>query len=74
MSAAGAAVLGIVIGLTNIKQLGIYAASISQIVAADISTAEGWVTTLNHLAKCQPLPGTKPENTNRNWTEAPAAA
>jgi cytochrome c biogenesis protein CcdA len=53
MSAVGAAVLGIVIGLTNIKQLGIYAALISQIVAADISTAQGWVALIVLLVVLQ---------------------
>jgi hypothetical protein len=53
MSAVGATVLGLVIGLTNIKQLGIYAASISQIVAADISTAQGWVALIVLLVVIQ---------------------
>src|SRR5207247_1525694 len=43
MSAGGATVLGVVIGLINIKQLGIYVACISQILAANISTAQGRV-------------------------------
>lgn len=40
VSAVGATVLGVVMGLINTKQLGIYVACISQIVEANISTAQ----------------------------------
>jgi len=53
MSAGGAAVLGVVSGLINIKQLGIYVACISQILAANISTAQGWVALLVLLVVIQ---------------------
>jgi hypothetical protein len=39
MSPAGAGVLGLIVTVINIKQL----AGVSQIVAADISTAEAWI-------------------------------
>jgi Sap, sulfolipid-1-addressing protein len=40
---AGATVFGLVPALINLKQLGIYAAGVSLIVQADVSTAQGWV-------------------------------
>ena len=43
MSVSGALVTGLVLGLVNVKQLGIYAAGIAEIVEADVSTAQGWV-------------------------------
>jgi threonine/homoserine/homoserine lactone efflux protein len=41
MSASGALALGAVLGLINVKQLGIYVACLSQIVRANISTTQG---------------------------------
>jgi hypothetical protein len=43
MSVSGALVTGLVLGLVNVKQLGIYAAGIAEIVEADVSAAQGWV-------------------------------
>jgi threonine/homoserine/homoserine lactone efflux protein len=43
MSPAGAGVLGLIVTVINIKQLGIFVAGVSQIVAADISTADAWI-------------------------------
>ena len=43
MSVSGALVTGLVLGLVNVKQLGIFAAGIAEIVEADVSTAQGWV-------------------------------
>jgi hypothetical protein len=53
MSPAGAGVLGTVIALINIKQLGIYVAGISQIVAADISTTDAWMSLIILLVAIQ---------------------
>ena len=43
MSVSGALVTGLVLGLVNVKQLGIYVAGIAEIVEADVSAAQGWV-------------------------------
>jgi hypothetical protein len=43
MSVSGALVTGLVLALINVKQLGIYAAGVSEIVEADVSAAQGWV-------------------------------
>ncbi len=43
MSVPGALVTGVVLALINVKQLGIYAAGLAEIVEADVSSAEGWV-------------------------------
>ena len=43
MSVSGALVTGLVLGLINVKQLGIYAAGVAEIVEADVSTSQGWV-------------------------------
>jgi hypothetical protein len=36
-------VLGLVLAVINVKQLGIYVGGVAQIVAADVSTVDGWV-------------------------------
>lgn len=43
MSAGRAAVFGLVIGLINLKQLGIYIGGVALIVHADVSAADRWV-------------------------------
>ena len=43
MSASGAFATGLVLALINVKQLGIYAAGVAEIVEADVSTSQGWV-------------------------------
>jgi len=43
MSTSGALVTGLVLALINVKQLGIYAAGVAEIVEADVSTSQGWV-------------------------------
>jgi hypothetical protein len=43
MSVGGAIGLGLVLALINFKQLGIYAAGVSQIVNANVSTTQGWI-------------------------------
>ena len=53
MSPVGAAGLGVILGLINFKQLGIYVACISQILAADISTAQAWVALIVLLVVIQ---------------------
>jgi hypothetical protein len=53
MSPAGAAVFGLVLALINVKQLGIYVGGVSQIVAADVSTADSWIALLIFLVLIQ---------------------
>ena len=43
MSVSGALVTGVVLALINVKQLGIYAAGLAEIVEAEVSSAEGWI-------------------------------
>jgi hypothetical protein len=43
MSVAAATGFGAIIALINFKQLGIYVAGVSQIVNANVSTAQGWI-------------------------------
>jgi hypothetical protein len=43
MSVSGALVTGVVLALINVKQLGIYAAGVAEIVEADVSSSQGWV-------------------------------
>ena len=43
MSVSGALVTGAILALVNVKQLGIYAAGLAEIVEADVSTAQGWI-------------------------------
>jgi threonine/homoserine/homoserine lactone efflux protein len=43
MSAPKAAVLGLIIAVVNVKQLGIFVGGVAQIVHADVSTAQRWV-------------------------------
>ena len=43
MSVSGALVTGLVLALINVKQLGIMAAGVAEIVEADVTAAQGWV-------------------------------
>jgi hypothetical protein len=42
-SASDALVTGLVLALITVKQLGIYAAGVAEMVEADVSTSQGWV-------------------------------
>ena len=43
MSAGKAIVLGLIIAVINVKQLGIFIGGVVQIVASDVSTAQRWI-------------------------------
>ncbi len=53
MTIRGTTVLGVVIALVNVKQLGVFVAGVSQIVAADVSPVEAWLALLVFLAVFQ---------------------
>ena len=53
MSPAGAAGFGALIAVINVKQLGIYAVGLAQIVDADVSAGEGWLALIVLLVVIQ---------------------
>jgi cytochrome c biogenesis protein CcdA len=53
MSVGGAGMLGVALGLVNVKQLGIYVAGVSQIINADVSIGQGWMALVVLLAVLQ---------------------
>ena len=53
MSVARAAISGVILGLINVKQLGIFVGGVAQIVHADVSTAQQWVAMMLFLTAFQ---------------------